>query len=95
VAEAIPAMLNRGANPRRLLCFLAPEDEGAWLDIGRVKRPDAVALPRPYPDEELEMFPVSSLVIDGPDYIVRLPDQTAGEQLLTKRIYENNGDVFR
>jgi putative SOS response-associated peptidase YedK len=54
----------------RMPVILEQGDEAAWLDVGGVRGEDALDLLRPYPEEELEAFPVSPRVNspanDGP-----------------------------
>lgn len=57
----------------RMPCILMPGDEAAWLDVLGVIGAEALALIRPYPDEDLEANPVSTRVNspanDGPDLV--------------------------
>lgn len=46
----------------RMPAILAPADEAAWLDVRGLRGPDALALLRPHPDEELEAVPISTRV---------------------------------
>ncbi len=59
----------------RMAALLRPEDEAAWLDPAR-KPAEVLALLRPYPDAELEAYPVSTAVNnarhDEPAMIERL-----------------------
>lgn len=61
----------------RMAAILRPEDESAWLDAQR-KPAELAELLRPYPSEELEIYPVSRAVnspaFEAPSLIEPNPD---------------------
>ncbi len=91
-AEASVAIVTTGANVLmssihdRMPVILRPEDEAAWLDPATP--PDvAQALLRPYPDAEMETYPVARAALktgnQGPECLERIAWSPPASEVLT------------
>lgn len=66
----------------RMPAILSPDEEQAWLDRQENRSQQVVRLLRPYPSDEMEAYPVSTLVnsagSEGPQLIEPAPEPPSG-----------------